>query len=283
MTDSVADIQLILQEGRAAALAGDSFAARSAFRRATELDPANVAAWLGLSGTVPILSEKREYLQRVLEIEPGHPEAAASLQYVDRLIAEGQRLAPSQRRSEPATLSATDEPAILQSDPQPVAAVEYCYIHPDRETGLHCIQCNRPICGACAKVTPVGQLCPECRNLRRPANYKSEPSHMILGGLIGFVGALIACVPLLFVSRLPFIGLFLVLLAGPFVAETIIRIVDRVTRVKRGRPMQIVVGLGLALGTLPLVLLTLLAPSLMTLLLILYLVLVVSTAVARLR
>src|SRR5438876_2791220 len=101
MTESlIAEVQQLVQDGRAAALAGDTFAARNSFRRATELDPACAEAWLGLSGVVPILAEKRDYLRHVLELEPGNVEAEASLRYVEKLQAEGLQIAPSRRREE---------------------------------------------------------------------------------------------------------------------------------------------------------------------------------------
>jgi membrane associated rhomboid family serine protease len=37
----------------------------------------------------------------------------------------------------------------------------YCYRHPDRETGLSCSDCGRPICTECMTVAPVGLRCPE--------------------------------------------------------------------------------------------------------------------------
>src|SRR5436853_7326728 len=37
----------------------------------------------------------------------------------------------------------------------------YCYRHPDRETGLACSDCGRPICTECMTVAPVGLRCPE--------------------------------------------------------------------------------------------------------------------------
>ena len=37
----------------------------------------------------------------------------------------------------------------------------YCYRHPDRQTGLRCSRCDRPICGECANPAPVGQRCPD--------------------------------------------------------------------------------------------------------------------------
>jgi membrane associated rhomboid family serine protease len=36
-----------------------------------------------------------------------------------------------------------------------------CYRHPDRETGLSCSECGRPICVDCMTVAPVGIRCPD--------------------------------------------------------------------------------------------------------------------------
>lgn len=38
---------------------------------------------------------------------------------------------------------------------------QYCYRHPDRETGLSCSECGRPICYECMTPAPVGLRCPE--------------------------------------------------------------------------------------------------------------------------
>jgi membrane associated rhomboid family serine protease len=44
--------------------------------------------------------------------------------------------------------------------------MEACYRHPNRETGVHCSNCGRPICPDCMTTTPVGMRCPECANRR---------------------------------------------------------------------------------------------------------------------
>ena len=36
-----------------------------------------------------------------------------------------------------------------------------CYRHPDRETGLSCSECGRPICAECMTPAPVGIRCPD--------------------------------------------------------------------------------------------------------------------------
>jgi membrane associated rhomboid family serine protease len=40
--------------------------------------------------------------------------------------------------------------------------METCYRHPNRETGVRCSNCERPICPDCMTSTPVGMRCPEC-------------------------------------------------------------------------------------------------------------------------
>jgi membrane associated rhomboid family serine protease len=37
----------------------------------------------------------------------------------------------------------------------------YCYRHPNRETGLSCSECGRPICTECMTAAPVGLRCPD--------------------------------------------------------------------------------------------------------------------------
>jgi membrane associated rhomboid family serine protease len=52
----------------------------------------------------------------------------------------------------------------------------YCYRHPDRETGLSCSECDRPICADCANFGPVGVRCPDhATNARRGAAPRIKP------------------------------------------------------------------------------------------------------------
>jgi membrane associated rhomboid family serine protease len=47
--------------------------------------------------------------------------------------------------------------------------VDTCYRHPDRETGLHCSNCGKPICTDCMTHAAVGIRCPECAGRRTMA------------------------------------------------------------------------------------------------------------------
>ncbi|MFJ2023594.1 rhomboid family intramembrane serine protease [Streptomyces sp. NPDC087897] len=42
------------------------------------------------------------------------------------------------------------------------ASTPVCYRHPDRETGISCTRCERPICPACMVGASVGFQCPDC-------------------------------------------------------------------------------------------------------------------------
>lgn len=47
-------------------------------------------------------------------------------------------------------------------DPQDAHSLPGCYRHPDRETGVRCTRCERPICPECMVSASVGFHCPEC-------------------------------------------------------------------------------------------------------------------------
>lgn len=46
--------------------------------------------------------------------------------------------------------------------PQPAQSLPGCYRHPDRETGVRCTRCERPICPECMVSAAVGFQCPDC-------------------------------------------------------------------------------------------------------------------------
>jgi membrane associated rhomboid family serine protease len=59
-----------------------------------------------------------------------------------------------------------------------------CYRHPNRETGVSCSSCGRPICPECMTPTPVGMRCPECANQRTRVvrNPTGTPTALSVGG-----------------------------------------------------------------------------------------------------
>ena len=53
-----------------------------------------------------------------------------------------------------------DDP--MNQQPQNAQGVPTCYRHPDREAGVRCTRCERPICPECMVNASVGFQCPEC-------------------------------------------------------------------------------------------------------------------------
>jgi membrane associated rhomboid family serine protease len=71
-----------------------------------------------------------------------------------------------------------------------------CYRHPNRETGVSCSNCGRPICPDCMTATPVGMRCPECSRQRTQVrslrNVYAEPTatYVLIGlNVLLFIGA----------------------------------------------------------------------------------------------
>ena len=81
--------------------------------------------------------------------------------------------------------------------------METCYRHPNRETGVRCSNCERPICPDCMTTTPVGMRCPECARQRTKTRVIRSPSDeptltyiliginvlVALGGILGGASA----------------------------------------------------------------------------------------------
>ena len=79
------------------------------------------------------------------------------------------------------------------------AETRYCYRHPDRETGLSCSDCGRPICADCATFAPVGIRCPDHAGVRkstatriRPRPVRRAPGLALASGSAPVTKALIA-------------------------------------------------------------------------------------------
>src|SRR5919108_2138603 len=74
-------------------------------------------------------------------------------------------------------------------------STQTCYRHPDRETGVSCSSCGRPICPDCMTPTPVGMRCPECARertrVRTMRNVRSDPvvTYVLIAiNVLAFIG-----------------------------------------------------------------------------------------------
>jgi hypothetical protein len=68
-----------------------------------------------------------------------------------------------------------------------------CAFHPDVETSVRCVECERPICPKDFVPTPVGYKCPDCARRLPSARRIVQPRQLVLGALaaaaVGIGGA----------------------------------------------------------------------------------------------
>jgi membrane associated rhomboid family serine protease len=80
----------------------------------------------------------------------------------------------------------------------------YCYRHPDRETGVTCSECGRPICPDCMVFAPVGIRCPDhagqAQGTQRVAQQVRRSSSLAGTGLLVTKALLAANVLIFFVN-----------------------------------------------------------------------------------
>ena len=135
-----------------------------------------------------------------------------------------------------------------QSTPTPVL---YCANHPDRETSLRCNRCEKPICPDCAVLTPTGYRCKECvrsqQKVFETAQWWDYPVALLIAGGLSFLGSLVA-------SKLGFFTLFIAPIAGVIIAEAVRTVISR----RRSRRLYQMVAAAVALGSLPLLAISLL-------------------------
>jgi hypothetical protein len=126
-----------------------------------------------------------------------------------------------------------------------------CYRHPDKETGLRCNRCDKPICAQCARRTPTGYRCPDCIKEQQ----KVFVTARWYDYLTGFVTAVILSViaSLLFGLVSGFGGFFLLFFivaigagAGSLIAEAVRLVVGK----RRARSLFITASAGVVVGGL---------------------------------
>lgn len=126
---------------------------------------------------------------------------------------------------------------------------QFCYRHPDVETGLRCNRCGKPICPKCARRTATGYRCPDCIKEQQKvfvtaqwydyltgfgtATFLSWVASLLFGLVSGFGG---------------FYLLFFIVAIGAGAGSLIAEAVRFVIRKRRGRSLFITAAAGVVLG-----------------------------------
>jgi len=129
-------------------------------------------------------------------------------------------------------------------------APQYCANHPQTETTLRCNRCEKPICAKCAVLTPTGYRCKECvrsqQKIFDTALWYDYISSFVVASLLSFIGSR-------FIPMLGFFSIFLAPVAGIVIAEAVRFVVRR----RRSKRLTLLTATATVLGSLPVLLLTL--------------------------
>ena len=130
----------------------------------------------------------------------------------------------------------------------------YCANHPTVETSLRCNKCGKPICAKCAIRTPTGYRCKECvRGQLRifdTAVWYDYLLGFLIAGVLGFLASLLASL----ISRVGFIGWFLIIIGAPTAGIIIAEGVRLAIRKHRSRALFITIASAVIVGALPVIL-----------------------------
>ena len=141
----------------------------------------------------------------------------------------------------------------------------YCANHPTVETSLRCNKCGKPICAKCAIRMPTGYRCKECvRGQLRifdTAVWYDYLLGFLIAGVLGFLASLLASL----VSRVGFIGWFLIIIGAPTAGIIIAEGVRLVIRKHRSRALFITIASAVIVGALPVILTQLITLNLFSL------------------
>jgi tetratricopeptide (TPR) repeat protein len=157
----------LLQQGIAAARAGQREEARTLLMQVVEADERNEQAWLWLAGVVDDPEDMRTCLENVLDLNPGNIKAQQGLAWIE--ARHGQRAAPA-----PGPGAAPDAPPDAATGPttklasEAAAATMAATVAPPPPAAPAPAEAAAPPDNPCpycgAPTTPTQRYCTQCRN-----------------------------------------------------------------------------------------------------------------------
>lgn len=158
-----------------------------------------------------------------------------------------------------------------------------CYVHPNRETGLRCNRCERPICAQCAVRTPTGYRCKQCvREQQKVFDTAAWYDYPIgLGVSAGL--SLVASILLVVISGfLGFLMWFVSFAIAGSAGVVIANLTQAALRKRRSKQLFWLTAAGVVIGAVPVILFLLLSGNLFSIVWQgLYLVVATPTVYAR--
>jgi len=127
------------------------------------------------------------------------------------------------------------------------ATVVQCPRHPEVQTALRCSRCETPICPRCLVQTPVGARCKDCARIGKNPIYTLSAGNAAKAAAASIVGGVVMGV-IWGLVLLPFSFGFLSIFVGAGLGWVFTRLLEVVTRRKRGPHMVAfaMMGIGIA-------------------------------------
>jgi hypothetical protein len=133
----------------------------------------------------------------------------------------------------------------------PVVPPVYCVNHPDRETGLRCHRCDRPICYQCAIKTPVGQICPDCYKAAQAKYYNGSSADVVVGGIMaGVLGLVLGALAYLFLGAIGFFSYIIAFFVGPAAGGGVAELIRAVLKRRRAQGLKVAATVAFVVGLL---------------------------------
>ncbi len=124
--------------------------------------------------------------------------------------------------------------------------MNYCAVHPERDTELRCNRCERYMCVDCARRTPVGYTCRECARGHENRFYQGSLLDYVLVAAVSAIGGAVTVLAAMLVGGFLILGFIL----GPAIGGGAAQLALQITGRRRGRHSGYVSAGSLFLGGL---------------------------------
>ena len=264
-------VEELLQSARTAMDAGNQLVARGYLRRASRLAPERLDIWRALLKVTERPEDRLRCLEQIVQLAPDDAEASSALDQVQAELAAAQIQEQAEQAQKEAKdsmsapqnahpdRSAPPPPTPILQDMRPDVTDEmrkawdkaaaagqplYCIDHPETQTSLRCNRCGAPVCTSCIVRTPVGFRCKACVRAQQSSFFTAHwYDYMIALGV-----STILSIPAGALASVA--GWWFAIIVSPVAGGLIGGLVHRAVGRRRGKWTWLATGVGVIVGAL---------------------------------